>query len=60
MVILALLRDTATALVHLNSQGLVHRDLQPSNLLINGQGMALVADFGAARRAGKASAVRQV
>jgi serine/threonine protein kinase len=41
--------QVADALHYAHTQGVVHRDVKPSNILIDPQGRALLADFGVAR-----------
>src|SRR5881628_3094768 len=42
------LREVAWALAYAHSQGLVHRDVKPDNILLENNGRVLVADFGIA------------
>jgi len=51
-----ILREVAWALAYAHSQGVIHQDVKPDNILVeHGGRRALVADFGIARVAGAAS-----
>jgi serine/threonine protein kinase len=42
--------DVARAVHHAHQRGLLHRDMKPSNVLVDSQGTLLVTDFGLAKR----------
>ncbi|MGD9696513.1 MAG: serine/threonine-protein kinase [Thermoleophilia bacterium] len=46
--------DVLAGLAHAHARGVVHRDVKPANILLDGDGRARLSDFGVARLSGEA------
>ncbi len=57
---LSILRQVASALGYAHSQGLVHRDVKPANILFRADGTAVLSDFGIAKSIEESTQFTQV
>ena len=54
--IVGVLEGLLAGLAHAESRGIVHRDLKPENLMVSGDGIVKIADFGIAKAFNSAAA----
>jgi hypothetical protein len=52
-----IVRAVALALAHAHAQGVIHRDVKPENVLVDGERRARLMDFGLAREVGGSGAL---
>ncbi len=55
---ISLILQSAKALEHAHSQGLIHRDVKPKNLMLSNEGIIKLADMGLAREMGDFAAAQ--